>query len=56
MTQKSIKTFRGEIYSKAPEKNYSTNKTNVYHVVDIWSSDIKDLKEIMETIDIIDLF
>ena len=45
MTQKSIKIFINEIYSKGPKKNYSTNKTDVRHVEDIWSSDILDLKD-----------
>ena len=45
MTQKNIKIFINEIYSKAPKKNYATNKTNVYHIDDIWSLDILDLKD-----------
>ena len=45
MTQKSIKIFINEIYSKQPKKNYTTNKTNVYHIDDIWSSDILDFKD-----------
>ena len=45
MTQKNIKTFINEIYSKPPKKNYATNKTNVYHIDDIWSLDILDLKD-----------
>ena len=45
MTQKSIKIFRNEIYLKPPEKNYATNKTNVYHIDNIWSLDILDLKD-----------
>ena len=43
MTQKNIKTFINEIYSKPPKKNYSTNKTDVYHIDDIWSLHILDL-------------
>ena len=43
MTKKSIKIFINEIYSKPPKKN--TNKTDVYHIDDIWSSDILDLKD-----------
>ena len=35
MTQKSIKIFINEIYSKGPERNYPTNKTDVYHIDDI---------------------
>ena len=44
MTQKSIKIFINETYSKPPKKNYSTNKTDVYHIDDIWSLDLLDLK------------
>ena len=45
MTQKNIKLFINEIYSKPPKKYYSANKTDVYHIDDIWSLDILDLKE-----------
>ena len=45
MTQKNIKVFIDEIYSKAPKKNYATNKTNVYYIDDIWGLDILDLKD-----------
>ena len=45
MTQKKIKIFINEIYSKGPKKNYATNKTNVYHIDDVWSLDILDLKD-----------
>ena len=45
MTQKNIKIFINEIYSKGPKKYYATNKTNVYHIDDIWSLDILDLKD-----------
>ena len=45
MTQKKIKIFINEIYSKGPKKNYFTNKTNVYYIDDIWSLDILDLKD-----------
>ena len=45
MTQKNIKIFKNELYSKPTKKNYSTNKTNVYHIDDIWSLDILDLKD-----------
>ena len=45
MTQKNIKIFINEIYSKAPKKNYVTNKTDVYYIDDIWSLDILDLKD-----------
>ena len=45
MTQKNIKLFINEIYSKPPKKNYLTNKTDVYHIDEIWSLDILDLKD-----------
>ena len=45
MTQKNIKIFINETYSKPPKKNYATNKTEVYHIGDIWSLDILDLKD-----------
>ena len=45
MTQKIIKIFINEIYSKPPKKNYITNKTDVYYIDDIWSLDILDLKD-----------
>ena len=45
MTQKNIKIFINEIYSKPPRKNYITKKTDVYHIDDKWSLDILDLKD-----------
>ena len=45
MTQKNIKILKNEIYSKGPKERYATNKTDVYHIDDIWSLDILDLKE-----------
>ena len=45
MSQKNNKIFINEIYSKGPKKNYPTNKTDVYHIDDIWSLDILDLKD-----------
>ena len=45
MTQKNIKIFINEIYSKPPKRNYNTNKTDVFHIDDIWSLDILDLKD-----------
>ena len=45
MTQKNIKIFINEIYSKPPKKKYITNKTDVYYIDDIWSLDILDLKD-----------
>ena len=45
MTQKNIKIFINELYSKPPKKNYNTNKTDAYYIDDTWSLDILDLKE-----------
>ena len=45
MTQKNIKIFINEIYSKPQKKYYATNKTDVYFIDDIWSLDILDLKD-----------
>ena len=45
MTQKNIKTFINEIYSKPPKKYYPTNQTIVSYIDDIWSLDILDLKD-----------
>ena len=45
MTQKNIKIFINEIYSKPPKKYYPTNKTNTYNIDDIWSLDILDSKD-----------
>ena len=45
MTQKNIKIFINEIYSKPPKRKYATNKTDVYFIDDIWSLDILDLKD-----------
>ena len=44
ITQKSIKIFIYEIYSKPPKKNYRTNKTNAYHIDDIWSLERLNLR------------
>ena len=45
MTQKNIKIFINEIYSKPPKKYYATNKTDVYYTDNICSLDILDLKD-----------
>ena len=45
MSQKNIKIFINEIYSKPPKKYNPTNKTDVYHIDDIWFLDILDLKD-----------
>ena len=44
MTQKEVKILINQICLKRPRKDYSTNKTDVYHFDDIWSLDILDLK------------
>ena len=48
MTQKTIKFFT-EIFSKPPEKDYPTNKTDIYHLDDIWSLDILNVKKLRST-------
>ena len=45
MTQRNIKIFINEIYSKPPEKKHATNKTDVYYIDEICSFDILDLKD-----------
>ena len=45
MTQKNIKIFINEIYSKPPKNYYPTNKTDAYHNDAIWSLDIINLKD-----------
>ena len=45
MSQKKIKIFIDEIYSKGPKTNYPTNKTDVYHIDEIWSLDILGLRD-----------
>ena len=45
MTRKSIEIVINEIYSKPSKKNYATNKTDVYHIDDVWSLDKLDLKD-----------
>ena len=45
MTQKNIKIFINEIYSKPPKTYYATNETDVYYIDDTWSLDILDLKD-----------
>ena len=45
MTRNSIKIFMKEIYSKQPKQNYPTNKTDVHHIDDTWSSDVLNLKD-----------
>ena len=45
MNQKNIKIFINEVYSKGPKKYYTTKKTDVYYIDEIWSLDILDLKD-----------
>ena len=45
MTHKSSKIFINEIYSEGPIKKKATNKTDVYHIDDIWSLNVLDLKD-----------
>ena len=45
MTRKNITVFINEIYSKGPKRKFPTNKTDVYHIDDIWSLDTLDLKD-----------
>ena len=45
MTQKTIKIVINEIHSRPPKRNYPTNKTDIYHIDDIWSLDILDVKD-----------
>ena len=44
MTQKTLKFFINETYSKPPKMTYATNNTSVYHIDNISSLDILDLK------------
>ena len=44
MSQKTIKIFTNEKYSKTPKKNCDTIKTDVYYVDEIWSLVNLDLK------------
>ena len=45
MTQKNFKIFINEIYSKSSKTNYTTTKTDVYHIDEIWYLDMLDLKD-----------
>ena len=45
MSQKSIKSFINQIYSRPPKKKHKTNKTDVYQIDEVWSLDILDLKD-----------
>ena len=57
MNQNTIKNFINENYSNPRKKNYTTNKTDVHHIDDIWSLSILDLKiTVLKTIEGIDTF
>ena len=45
MSQKTIKIFINEIFSRPPRMIYATNKTDLYYIDNIWSSDVLDLKD-----------
>ena len=44
MSQKSLKIYINEVYSKPPKKKYATNKTDVYYIDNAWGSDKLELK------------
>ena len=45
MKKNLTKIFIDEIYSKAPKKNYPTNKINIKSIDDTWSSDLLDMND-----------
>ena len=45
MTQKNFNKNSQRNLFQTTKKNYATNKTNVYHIDNIWSLDILDLKD-----------
>ena len=45
MSQKSIKIFVDEIYSKPTKKKRPTNKNDVCHIDDIWSLNILNFRD-----------
>ena len=45
MDEKPIKIFKNEVYSNLPKHSYARNKTDVFYMDDIWSSDILDPKD-----------
>ena len=45
MTQETINNFINEIYSRGQKQNYFFNKTQVYHIDDIWNLDVLGLKD-----------
>ena len=40
-----IKIFIDEIYTKAPKKNYETNRVMYNHIDEIWSIDLADFSD-----------
>ena len=57
MTQRTMSIFLDEIYQKQPKKKYSTDKTDVYYIDNIWCEDILDFKEYcLEKIKVIIMF
>ena len=55
MTQKTIKIFIDEIYSKLPKKIFATNKTNIYYINNIMVVKIM-VQVIIEDTDVTDMF
>ena len=45
MAQETIKIFVTQFIPNHQKKNYPTNKTDVYHIDDIWSLDILHLRD-----------
>ena len=45
MKKDSTKIFIDEIYSKAPKKNYETNKVTYNYIDEIWSIDLADFSD-----------
>ena len=43
MKKDLTKIFINEIYTKAPKKNYETNKIIYNHIDEIWSIDLADM-------------
>ena len=45
MKKDLTKKFVDEIYSKAPKKNYETNRIVYNHIDEIWSIDLADFSD-----------
>ena len=43
MKKDLIKTFIDEMFSKAPKRDYPTNKIVYNHIDEIWSIDLADM-------------